>query len=356
MKRIKSLLQELSSMDLDGMLITSRYNITYLSGFTGEAARMLVSSKGCVLLTDGRYTEQAANEVHADVEVFKWIRDNRYGAETYQRFIDAFGIKHLGFEGDLVSYSTFEMLQKGLSVELEATDDLVAKQRQIKDSDEIEILREACQISDKALELTVPTLKAGITEKELAAHLEFNLKMNGADDISFDTIILTGSRTSLLHGNPSSEPLKNGDFVQFDFGALYKGYHADMSRTFVVGKASQEQKDFYKMMQSAEMEAVKSLKPGIEGKLVDAAARRAVSDQHINHYYPGIGHGVGLEIHEQPFIKHDADFTVESGMVLTIEPGVYIPGWGGMRIEDTVLITESGHEILTCFPRELIEL
>jgi Xaa-Pro aminopeptidase len=356
MNRIHDLLNAMKASGIDGMLITSVPNITYLTGFTGDASRLIVSKNSCAFLTDGRYTEQATSEIHREIEIFKWINDNRYGSETYQKYIDGFGISTLGFESDVVTHSDFQKFQNELNVDLKPMIGLVENQRMIKDEGEIELLREACSISDKALELTVPFIKPGLTERELAARLEYNMKMEGAEDISFETIILTGKRTSLLHGNPGDTKIQNGDFVQFDFGALYKGYHADMSRTFVVGKASEEQKDFYLMMQKAEIEAIKVLKAGIAGNEPDGVVRNIISDQYIQNYYPGLGHGVGLEIHEQPFMKNTANFTFQSGMVVTVEPGVYIPGWGGMRIEDTVLVNDDGFEILTHFPRDLMEL
>ena len=252
MERIKKLIESLKEKDIDGMLISSRPNIAYLTGFTGDASRLMVSEKGCVFLTDGRYTEQAGNEVHDEIEVFRWIDDNRYGEESYRKFIDEFRITKLGFESDVMTHAVHRKFREGVHVELVSTEGLVESQRMIKDENEVSLLRTACNISDKALELTLPFIKEGVTEKELAARLELNLKMEGADDISFKTIVLAGKRTSLLHGNPGSARLSKGDFVQFDFGALYKGYHADMSRTFVIGKASGEQREFYNVMQSAE--------------------------------------------------------------------------------------------------------
>ncbi len=356
MKRINKLLKTLNERDIDGMLIISESNISYLTGFTGDASRLIVSRNGCTFITDGRYTEQAANEIHEEIEVFRWINDNRYGVETYQKFLDGFRIKSLAFESDVMTHAIHEKFTKGVHVKMVPTSGMVEKLRMIKDHEEISFLREACRISDHALELTLPFIKKGVTERELAARLEFNIKMQGAYEISFETIILTGKRTSLLHGKPGNTVLRNGDLVQFDFGALYKGYHADMSRTFIVGKASDEQKEFYRIMQRAEMEAVKSLHPGVEGNKPDTVVRNIIPAKYIEHYYPGLGHGVGLDIHEQPFLKHSSDIMLKPGMVVTIEPGVYIPGWGGMRIEDTVLLTADGHEILTQFPRDLMEL
>ena len=347
----------MESLDLDGMLIISESNINYLTGFTGDSSRLLVSEKGCVFLTDGRYTEQATNEIHKEIEVFNWINDNRYGVETYQKFIDGFEIKRLGFESSVMSHSIFQKFMHGVkNVDMIPTDGLINKLRMIKDVQEIELLRQACRISDKALELTLPYIDEGVTEKEISARLDFHLKMEGANGISFETIIVSGHKTSLLHGHPTNKKLAKGDFVQFDFGALYCNYHADMSRTFVIGTASEEQREFYGYIKSAEMEAIKSLRPGLQGNVPDTVVRNIIPDCYISYYYPGLGHGVGLEIHEEPFIKSTSEFTFQERMVVTIEPGVYIPGWGGMRIEDTVLVTDDGYEILTHFPRDLMEL
>ena len=308
MKRINKLLRSIEENGLDGMLIISESNISYLTGFTGDSSRLIVSKKGCVFLTDGRYTEQASNEIHKEIEVFKWLDDNRYGKESYQKFIDEFQITRLGFESDVMSHAIHQKFVTNVNVDMIPVSGIVENQRMIKDEGEIHLLREACRISDKALELTMPFIKAGITERALAARLEFNMKMERADDISFKTIILSGKRTSLLHGDPCDRMLTNGDFVQFDFGALYKGYHADMSRTFKIGKASEKQKEFYNIMLTAEMEAVKSLKHGVEGNHPDTVVRNIIPDKYINHYYPGLGHGVGLVIHEEPFIKHTSNY------------------------------------------------
>jgi Xaa-Pro aminopeptidase len=308
-------------------------------------------------MTDGRYTEQAAKECYPGVEVFKWIDNKRYAVETYQYIMDVSGIKKIGYEENIISVAEFETVKKSLGEPLLiACSGIVETLRQQKSEDEITNLRTASEISDRALELTIPYIKPGVSELELAARLEFFLKSNGADNLSFDTLIISGARTSLLHGKPSNKPIEPGDLILFDFGALYKGYHADISRTLALGKATSEQKEVHGIIRKAQADAVASLKPGISCKVPDNAVREVIPEKYINHYYPGLGHGVGLQIHEEPFLGQAYDYTLAQNMTITIEPGIYIPGWGGIRIEDSVVIRETGAESLNHFPRDLMEL
>jgi Xaa-Pro aminopeptidase len=354
MKRINQLLELLNEKEIDGFLVASVPGVTYLSGFTGDSSLIVITENRVVLLTDERYTEQAQQECHREIEILNWIDNKRYGIETYSHIVKTFGIKRLGFEEDIISFSTYKMLKDGLpDTELVATKGLVDRIRIIKDDEEICFLREACKISDRALELTLPFIKRGITEMVLTARLEYNIKTNGADSLSFESIVLSGAKTSLLHGKPGRKALQDGDFVLFDFGALYKGYHADISRTFILGKADNKQKELYDIIQKAEMEAILSLKPGVSARVPDQKVRVTIPEKYIPYYYPRMGHGVGLQIHESPFIDQTSDFTIEKNMTLTVEPGIYIPGWGGLRIEDTVLVNEDSCETLTNFSREM---
>lgn len=357
MERINRLTSKLNQLEIEGFLITSVKNVSYLSGFRGDSSHLIISDAGCYLITDGRYTEQAQLECHKEIQIIKWINDKRYDPETYQYVLEALKVKAVGFETHVMTYADYEKLSKGLTnIQLKPVAPIVEEIRQIKDENEIGFLKEACRISDKALELTLPVIKPGISEIEITAELEYQMKTNGAEDISFQTIVLSGAKTSLLHGRPDGKKVESGDFLLFDFGALYQGYHADISRTFVVGKASTEQKDVYHIIQSAQQEAVQSLKDGVEGVLPDEIVRSKIPENYVPYYYPGLGHGVGLQIHEQPFIKEKAKFNFKNGMVVTIEPGLYIPGWGGLRIEDTVLVTLTESQRLSHFERELKEI
>lgn len=354
MERIKKLLKIMQEKDIDGFLISSESNVTYLSGFTGDSSYLVVSPNGCIFFTDGRYTEQAEKECHKDIEVIKWLDNKRCDAKSYKYAVKALKIKRLAFEGSQMPYSTYKSLSDELNeVELVSLNDIIEEIRMIKDREEIEALKIACKISDKALKLTIPYIRPGITEMELIARLEYNLKSNGAQGLSFDTMILSGPKTSLLHGKPDNKKLEDGDYVLFDFGALYNGYHADMSRTFILGNANDNQKELYNIIEKAEMEGIKALKPGISCQLPDQKVREVIPEKYINYYYPGLGHGVGLDIHENPRLSQDSKFKTEKNMTLTVEPGIYIPGWGGLRIEDTILITEDSYEILNKFPRKL---
>jgi Xaa-Pro aminopeptidase len=357
MNRVNKLLESLKEEEVDGILVSSVPNVTYLSEFTGDSSILIITASRCMLLTDGRYTEQAQHECPAGIEIVKWINNKRFGIETYQYVVSELNIRKLGFEGQIMSFSSYESLRKGLAnTELINMEGCIEKIRQIKDPAEIGYLKTACAISVKALEITMPLIKEGITEKELAASLDYNLRDQGADAISFDTIVLTGARTSLLHGKPENHAIKKGDFVLFDFGALYKGYHADISRAFVVGKPSEQQKELYGFIQQAQMAAVLSVMPGVSGRRPDEMVRKHIPEKYIPYYYPGLGHGVGLQIHEEPFIGQASEATLEKDMVLTVEPGIYIPEWGGIRIEDTVWINEESALILTEFQRDLMVL
>jgi len=357
MNRIIALIEDLKKNEVDGFFTSSVSNITYLTGFTGDSSRLFVSGDRCVLMTDGRYTEQAAKECFSGVDIFKWVENKRYAIETYRHIMGTRDIKGLGIETNILTVAEYETLKSSVpNAMLKPICGIVEKQRQQKDSDEIECLRTAGAISDKALELTIPYIKEGITELELAAHLEFNLKASGAENLSFDTLIISGTRSSLLHGKPSNKKLEKGELVLFDFGALYKGYHADISRTFVLGKASEQQKEVYGIIQQAQKNAVNSLKPGISSQVADKEVRRVIPEKYIEFYYPGLGHGVGLQIHEEPFLGQAHDNQILKNMTITIEPGIYIPGWGGIRIEDSVVITDNGAMSMNSFPRELREL
>lgn len=355
MKRINALLALFEDKGIDGLLVTNVHNVRYLSSFTGDSSHLIVSKKGCIFFTDPRYTEQAQQECPSEIQVLNWIEDKRMDCLSYAHAVKSLGITVLGFESAHLSYAAHQSIAQGLSsTELKPVTDLVETLRTIKDTDEINCLKTAAEISDRALELTLPHIQVGITEMQLVAQLEFYLKANGAEGLSFDTMILSGKKTSLLHGHPGNKVLEHGDFLLFDFGAVYKGYHADISRTFIVGTASAKQREIYDQIQRAEMSAVQSIKPGLSATVPDAKVREIISENYIPYYYPGLGHGTGLEVHEGVRLSEKTQDILAEGMVLTVEPGIYIPDWGGMRIEDSVVVTKDGVQSLNQFPRELM--
>ncbi len=357
MNRLHEFRKLLSEINLDGFFTTSIPNITCLTGFKGDSSRLLISRNRAILITDGRYTEQAKNECSSDIEVFKWVDNKRYASETYSHLLRELQIKTLGIEGNALTVAEFETLQKSAqNIVISNKQGLTEKLRAVKNTEEVEYLRKACLISDIALEKTLPFIKEGITELELTAQLDYQLKMNGAENLSFDTMVLSGARTSFLHGRPGNKKLQIGDFVLFDFGALYGGYHADISRTFMLGSPSAQQKEMYQVIFEAQSAAVSAIKPGITSKELDALVRSILPAKYHEYYYPGLGHGVGLEIHETPFLGRDYEATLEANNVITIEPGIYIPEFGGLRIEDTVWVQQDKSEPLTNFPKELTVL
>lgn len=359
--RIDLLLKKFNGRQGDAFFISDESNVTYLTGFTGEAAYAIISAAGSVVMTDGRYDEQARSECKlnpADIEVCKWFNPVRPDPETILHYLEKFKVKRLMFNDADLSVRKYNTIKNAISsskleIEIWPLAGEVEKLRVIKDENEIEYIKKACHIADKALEIVVDKIKEGVTELEIVAMLEYNMKMLGAENISFDTIVLSGKKTSSPHGKPSDKKLEKGDFLQLDFGALYKGYHSDMSRTFIIGEACEKQIKLYEMMLKATIDSTDVLKDGISAKLSDDVVRSVISDEYIECYYPGLGHGVGLDVHEGPSLRNNSEDIIKENNVVTIEPGVYIPGWGGMRIEDTILVTKDGYEVLTKFPRDL---
>lgn len=357
-ERITKLFKEMALKENEAMLISNESNVKYMSGYSGEAAYLILSNRGHVFMTDGRYDEQARIECGETFEITKWHNPTRPDPETILHYLKNFNIEKLYFNENEMTYRQYTTLNNCIkhhesSIELSPISGMVEKLRAVKDENEVENIRIACGIADKALESLIPHIKIGATELELVGQLEYYMKKYGAENISFDTIVVSGTKTALPHGKPSNKSLEKGDFLQLDFGALYKGYHSDMSRTFIIGQADDKQKHLYQMMLDATLAGTEALKGNISAQIPDQAVRKIISDDYIDYYYPGLGHGVGLDIHENPFMSQTSSATIEINNVLTIEPGVYVPGWGGMRIEDTILVTEDGYEVLSKFPRHL---
>lgn len=356
-QRIENFIESVSLLSCEGYLISNESNVTYLSGFTGEAAYLLLAEKGQVLMTDGRYDAQARDECD-NFEITKWHNPTRPDPDTILHYIKKYGISRLFFNENSITFKQYSRLEKAikhhnLQVEMVAVHGVVEKLRQVKEPGEIEKIKMACGIADKALEALIPHIKIGVTELQLVAQLEYYMKSFGADNISFDTIILSGVKTSMPHGKPSDKKLESGDFLQIDFGALYKGYHSDTSRTFIIAQASKKQIELYEMLLKATLESTGVLRGGITAKVPDDKVREVLDEEALKNYYPGLGHGVGLDIHEAPSMSQTSKDNILTNNVVTIEPGVYIPNWGGMRIEDTILVKEDGYEVLTKYPRTL---
>lgn len=355
--RIEKLVNSIKQKDIDGIFLQKDANVRYISGFTNSDSYLLLTSDNKAIITDSRYIEQAEKEC-PDFQVIRWRNPYPSLQETILDLCKKWGIKRLGFEANVMNYDLYTKLKDKLTeIELVPTVGIVEEIRKIKDEEEIALIREACKISDKSFEELLGYIKPGISEKDIEREFQYIMKKNGADDKAFDIIGISGVRTSLPHGIPSDKLIEMGDFITLDFGAQVQGYKCDMTRTICVGKASDEQKKIYKIVEEAQKRGVEAVKAGALGKLVDKAARDVIEEAGYSEYFgTGLGHGVGLEIHELPFMSTTCEEHLEAGNVLTVEPGIYIPSWGGVRIEDTVLVTETGREVLTITTKELIEL
>jgi Xaa-Pro aminopeptidase len=347
--------QRLVAAGLDAMLVSDLVNVRYLSGFTGSNAALLIraDSETPVLATDGRYRTQAAQQT-PDAEI---VIERACGPHLAARAA-ADGAQRLGFESHVVTVDGFAMLSKaaGEGTELLRAAGMVEALREVKDAGEIALLRLACEAADSALAGLVERggLRPGRTEKEVGRELESLMLDYGADGVSFETIVATGANSAIPHHRPTDAVLAAGDFVKIDFGALVCGYHSDMTRTFVLAPAAQWQLDLYDLVASAQRVGREALAPGMVLKDVDAASRQVIADAgYADNFGHGLGHGVGLQIHEAPGISASSAGTLLAGSTVTVEPGVYLPDHGGVRIEDTLVVGERAPDLLTRFPKEL---
>ena len=357
MDNIEKVLGILKGQGLDGIYITKEANVKYISGYPDELAYVVICPQGNYLITDSRFTE-LAEQYCPGFEVVNWHNYDRSIPKALESICMKAGIKKLGFEECFTTYDKYVEIHRLLSacqIEMTGTRNIVEELRYAKSEEEVANTRIACEIADKALEELVPYIKPGVTERELCARLEFSMKMHGAQDIGFETILISGTKTSLLHGKPGDKKVEEGDFVLVDYGAKYNGYISDTTRTFVVGHASDKQKEIYGMVKQGQEIGLQNMGPGIHAAKPDEEIRKVIS-KYEEYYYSGIGHGVGLDLHEEPFLGNYGTKILQPGCVITMEPGIYIPGWGGVRIEDTVLITENGAETLTHFPKDLMIL
>lgn len=336
----------------DALWVHKEENVRYLSGFTGDSTDLLVTASECFLLTDSRYTEQAAEESPG------WqVIDHRGRLTTVlQELCTEQGVQLLGLEEDALSFGLYRRWQAADPArEWRAVS--LDRLRQVKTEAEIDSLRQACAISAAALTDILPVIRAGRTENEVRIALEKAMLDRGSERPSFATIVASGVRSALPHGTATDKVIEVGDFMTLDFGAVYAGYHADMTRTFVVGVASARQRELYAAVLQAQEAAVAAARAGSEACMMDAAARDVLREACLVDYFThSTGHGVGLEIHEEPRISHLSREILTDGMVITAEPGVYIPAYGGLRIEDSLVVRGDKAEILTDFPKELIEL
>ena len=343
---------------VDALLVTDLVNVRYLTGFTGSNAALLVHAAGdgaSSFCTDGRYRTQAGAEV-PDLETVI----DRASALALARQVPASEVERLGFESDAVTVDAYDALAKAAAgVPLHRAPGLVQRLRAVKDEGEVEALRRACAVGDSALADLIAEggLRAGRTEREVALDLEDRMRAHGAGGPAFSTILAAGVHSAVPHHRPTASELRPGDLVKLDFGALVDGYHSDMTRTVVLGRAAGWQRELHALVAEAQAAGRAALMPGTQVTAVDAAARDVVERAgRGEEFVHGLGHGVGLQIHEAPALARTGTGTVAAGMVVTVEPGVYLAGRGGVRIEDTLVVRDTGPELLTHTTRELLEV
>jgi Xaa-Pro aminopeptidase len=278
--------------------------------------------------------------------------------KSIYQIINSLGIKQLSFEEDFVTYGQYKELEDKLTgISLSPLNGIVNKLRRYKDSEELSIIEKAAIITDEAFGYIIEYIKPGISEKEISFELENCMRKKGASGTSFNIIVASGIRSAMPHGVASDKLVEKGDFITMDFGCVYQGYCSDMTRTIVIGKATEKQREIYNIVLEAQQKALEAIKPGISTKEVDRVARNVISTYGYGKYFGhGLGHGVGLEIHEEPRLSPLGKDILEAGMVITNEPGIYIPDFGGVRIEDLVVVTHDGNKVLSKSPKQLIEL
>jgi Xaa-Pro aminopeptidase len=338
----------LEPLELDALYITRPENVRYLTGFPHpEDAQVLITPEGAFLLTDPRYPE-AERESRIPARVLK--REEREAL-----FQDLRG--RVGFEAEHLPYAALERLRELSPAEWVPTKGVIERLRLKKRPEEVARIRQAQTLAERALQRALALLRPGAEEREVALEIEFFLRKEGAEGVAFPPIVASGARGALPHAGASEKRLEPGELITLDLGAKVAGYHSDMTRTVALGKPSPEMRRVYEAVQEALEVALQGLKPGRTGKEVDALAREALGRHGLDRYFVhSLGHGVGLAVHEGPGLSPYTEEVLEPGMVVTVEPGVYLPGVGGVRIEELVLITEDGIELLSRFPRGYLEV
>lgn len=355
-QRLAALVDSLSVAHLDGLLVTSLPNIRYLTGFSGTSALLFITARDVFLVTDFRYQTQVRSEVGDLARIT--VESQSLWNGLWQLLAQASYVEVAGFESSHLVHRDFQRLvEAGPRPRWRPTTELVETLRERKDAFEVARIRAAAAMATSALEKTLPAIRAGMTELEVAGVLEKCIRDAGGEAFPFPSIVASGPRSALPHARSSSRQITNGEFLLMDFGAASGGYCADITRTIVVGKASDEQRAVYDVVRQANERAASEVRAGLRGREADALARdyieRCGYGEEFGH---GLGHGLGIEVHEAPRLARTADGLLSAGAVVTIEPGIYRPGWGGVRIEDDVHLAAEGPELLTQFTHELLEL
>ncbi|MGI5875391.1 MAG: M24 family metallopeptidase [Dethiobacteria bacterium] len=353
--RIDRLRKKMVENNIEALLVTHRPNVRYLSGFTGSSGFLLVTLQDTLLFTDFRYVQQGKEEA----PLFEIVRiQNSLDFAFLVDFIAQKGLGTLALEEANFSLKEYNCLQNFLGdIQPIYIFNFVEQIRAFKDKEEIDFIAEAARIADEALKETLPYLKVGVQERDVALELEYRLRRGGSEKTPFEIIVASGPRSSLPHGTASSKVINRGDLVVIDFGAVYGGYSSDITRTFIMGAPDRKQEEIYNIVLEGQEIALNNLETGKSCAAIDALVRNYFKQNGYGTFFGhGLGHGVGLEVHELPVLSPAGKQVLEEGMVFTVEPGIYMEGWGGVRIEDLVVLDPSGPHILTKTPKELISL
>ena len=350
--RLKQLRDRMKMWNADALLVTNPRDIRYLTGFVGDDSWALIRERGKVIvLSDFRFDEQIAKEAPAVTAV---MRRKSLSAEL-AKLADRYKLDTIALQSDYVTLTQRKAIAKEVGAKrLKPVADDMIMQRAVKHRDEVKIIEKALRIQEKAFERTLKTIKPGQTEEQVAARLEYEMRMLGADGPSFNTIVAVDANASLPHAIPGPKKVRKGGIILIDWGARFQGYCSDLTRVVGVGGMSRKMREVYQIVLDAQVKAVEAIRPGVELSAVDAVARDHIKAAGYGKQFGhSLGHGIGLDIHEQPVLASRARGVLEPGHIVTVEPGIYLPGIGGIRIEDDVLVTEKGHRILSRLPKSL---
>ena len=354
--RRDKLRQAVKKSGADALLVTYFSNVTYLTGFTGDDSFLLVRRDGDVILSDFRYATQLEGECPGlEVQI---RRHSVTMPEWIARTVKGARIRRLALEADSVSWTLLnEIVEKVKGVETLATSGLVEKLREIKDKHEIDDIRASIQAAEKAFGVLRATLRSDKTERQVRDELEYQMRVFGAADRGFPSIVAVGPRAALPHAVPGDSLVAGSSILLVDWGSRVNQYCSDLTRVLITGKISPKLERIYRVVSKAQLKAIEAIRPGVTGREVDGIARAVIADAGLGRYFGhGLGHGIGLDVHELPRLATTSTTVLKPGMVTTVEPGIYIPGWGGIRIEDDVLVTRDGHEVLTSLPKTLEDM
>jgi Xaa-Pro aminopeptidase len=346
--RIDRLIQTLSRLELGGIIITDIKNIRYFSGFTGSDGALVVCEKGGTFLTDGRYTTQATGEVTS----FS-VKEYRNKTQGITDEVRALKLKKVGIESRVLPLFLFNAIKSRLpGRRIVPIEEDLAALRMVKEHDEIETLKESIRISEESFAEVAALITAPSREEEIAVELEYRMKKKGSGPLPFPIIVAAGANGALPHAHAGARKIEAGDLVTIDFGAQYRGYHSDQTVTVMIGRDGAKEHEVYDVVHQAQQHAIAAIRPDVSVKAVDKVARDYIIERGYGDYFThGTGHGVGLDIHEPPRLSPLGEEVLQEGMVVTVEPGIYIPGWGGVRIEDMVLVGKAGPCVLTTIPK-----